>query len=93
MIVAALAAAGLVVLMLRRQWQSVAQGSQRGEARILAEHVVEKVSTHTADGTFRYVSSVYAGLLGEYPGSLAGRHRASSRIRTTTPRSTDSGSA
>lgn len=76
MIVAALAAAGLVALMLRRQWQTVAATSspQRGEGRILAEHVVEKVSTHSPDGTFRYVSSVYAGLLGEYPGSLVGRH-------------------
>ena len=74
MAVAALAAAGLVALMLRRQWQSVAQAPQRQDARILAEHVVEKVSTHNADGTFRYVSSVYAGLLGEYPGSLAGRN-------------------
>ena len=74
MIIAALAAAGLIALMLRRQWQTVAAGPQRAEPRILAEHVVEKVSTHTADGTFRYVSSVFAGLLGEYPGSLAGRH-------------------
>ena len=74
MIAAALAAAGLVALMLRRQWQTVAAGPARKDPRILAEHVVEKVSTHSADGTFRYVSSVYAGLLGEYPGSLAGRH-------------------
>jgi PAS domain S-box-containing protein len=74
MIVAALAAAGLIALMLRRQWQTVAEGPQRAEPRILAEHVVEKVSTHAADGAFRYVSSVFAGLLGEYPGSLSGRH-------------------
>ena len=74
MIVAALAAAGLVALMLRRQWQNVAEGPRHQEPRILAEHVVEKVSTHNGDGTFRYVSSVYAGMLGEYPGSLAGRN-------------------
>ena len=75
MIVAALAAAGLIALMLRGQWQSVAEGPRkRSEARILAEHVVDKVSTHTSDGTFRYVSPVFAGLLGEYPGALVGKH-------------------
>lgn len=74
MIAAALLAAALIVIMLRKQWQFVASAPRRSDVRILAEHVVEKVSTHDSDGTFRYVSPVFAGLLGEYPGTLAGRH-------------------
>ena len=41
--------------------------------RILAEHVVDMVSTHERDGGFRYVSPVLAGMVGEYPGTMAGR--------------------
>jgi PAS domain S-box-containing protein len=73
MIAAALAAAMLIALMLRKQWQVVVS-APKSDSRILAEHVVEKISTHDADGTFRYVSPVFAGLLGEYPGTLVGRH-------------------
>ena len=73
MLTATLVVAALIALMLRRQWQSVASRPQKGDARILAEHVVDKISTHDADGTFRYVSSVFAGLLGEYPGTLVGK--------------------
>jgi PAS domain S-box-containing protein len=32
------------------------------------------VSTHDADGTYRYASAVLAGLVGEYPGSMVGKH-------------------
>ena len=71
MLAATLAVAGLVVFMLRSQWQSVARQRQH-DPRILAEHVVDKVSTHAADGSFRYVSSAFAGMLGEYPGTLRG---------------------
>src|SRR5688572_15496625 len=64
MMAAVLATAGLVALMLRR----------RDEVLILAEHVVDKVSTHDADGTFRYVSPVFATMLGEEPGALHGKN-------------------
>ena len=74
MLTATLVVAVLIALMLRRQWQSVASAPHKGDARILAEHVVDKISTHDADGTFRYVSSVLAGLLGEYPDTLVGKH-------------------
>lgn len=70
MIAAALITAGLIVVLLR----SRAEAPRQERVRILAEHVVNKVSTHDADGTFRYVSAVFAGLLGEYPGALAGKH-------------------
>ena len=73
MLTATLLVAALIALMLRRQWQTVAASPHRGDARILAEHVVDKISTHDADGTFRYVSSVFAGMLGEYPGTLIGK--------------------
>src|SRR5437867_6207241 len=71
MIAAALITAGLIVVLLRNR--SDAPRHAEG-VRILAEHVVDKVSTHDADGTFRYVSPVLAGLLGDYPGTLIGRH-------------------
>jgi PAS domain S-box-containing protein len=75
MAIAVLAATGLIALMLRRRWQVVASGQTRAkDTRILAEHVVDNISTHDTDGTFRYVSPVFAGLLGEYPGTLVGRH-------------------
>ena len=71
MIAAALITAILIAVMIMRS----RPGSSRAAAvRILAEDVVDKVSMHDADGTFRYASSVFAGLLGEYPGLLAGRH-------------------
>ena len=70
MIAAALITAILIAVMILRA-RPVAQNEQ---VRILAEHVVDKVSTHDADGTFRYVSAVFAGLLGEYPGMLVGKH-------------------
>ena len=73
MLAATVVVAGLVALMLRKQWQSVAAAPRQSDARILAEHVADKISTHDADGTFRYVSSVFAGLVGEYPGTLVGR--------------------
>ena len=74
MLTATIVVAVLIALMLRRQWQALAAAPHRGDARILAEHVVDKVSTHDADGAFRYVSSVFAGLVGEYPGTLVGKH-------------------
>src|SRR5688572_6509977 len=73
MIAAVLVLAALIALMLRSQWQTVARGGRRGDARILAEHVVDKVSTHNADGAIRYISPGFAGSLGEYPGALVGR--------------------
>ena len=73
MLAAILVLAALIALMLRSQWQTVASGGRRNDTRILAEHVVDKISTHSADGTFRYISPRFAGMLGEYPGTLAGR--------------------
>ena len=72
MLAAILVLAALIALMLRSQWQAVASG-RRSDARILAEHVVDKISTHNADGTIRYISPAFAGMLGEYPGTLTGR--------------------
>ena len=76
MLAAILVLAALIALMLRSQWQSVASAGRKTDARILAEHVVDKVSTHAADGTFRYISPRFAGVLGEYPGTLVGRRPA-----------------
>jgi PAS domain S-box-containing protein len=70
MIAAALITAVLIFVLLRNR----ADAPRPQGVRILAEHVVDKVSTHDADGTFRYVSPVFAGLLGEYPGTLVGKH-------------------
>ena len=64
MMSAVLVTAALIAVMLRR----------RDEALILAEHVIEKISTHDADGTFRYVSAVFAKMLGEKPDALIGRN-------------------
>jgi PAS domain S-box-containing protein len=64
MMSAVLVTAALIALMLRR----------RDEALILAEHVIEKISTHDADGTFRYVSPVFASMLGAKPEALIGRN-------------------
>ena len=71
MIAAALITAVLIGVVILRG-RSAATGAP--VVRILAEHVVDMVSTHDADGGFRYVSPVFAGMLGEYPGSLAGRN-------------------
>ena len=64
MMSAVLVTAALIALMLRR----------RDEALILAEHVIEKVSTHDASGAFRYVSPVFAAMLGARPEGLIGKH-------------------
>jgi PAS domain S-box-containing protein len=76
MIAAGAAAAVIIGFMLPKQWRSMAAvpASAAPDSRILAEHVVDMVSTHAPDGTFRYVSPVFAGLIGDYPGSLAGRN-------------------
>jgi two-component system, sensor histidine kinase and response regulator len=74
MLAATVLVAALIALMLRKQWQSVAAGTRKMDTRILAEHVVEKISTHDSDGAFRYVSPVFGGLLGEYPGTLVGKN-------------------
>ena len=71
MIAAALITAALIVVMLRQRAPAPPRVS---DGRILAEHVVDLVSTHDDDGTFRYVSPVFAGMLGEYPGALRGRN-------------------
>ena len=69
-IAAALAAVGLGAVVLRgRRRASAAAGNQ---VRLLAEHVVDMVSTHDVSGAFRYVSPVFAGLVGDYPGLLVG---------------------
>lgn len=72
MAAAALITAALIVALIWRARPLAAVGA-REPKRILAEHVVDLVSTHAADGTFRYVSPVLAGLVGEYPGTLAGK--------------------
>jgi PAS domain S-box-containing protein len=69
------AAAALIVLALPRQWRPAGKPAMPpSDARILAEHVVDMVSAHDKDGTFRYVSPVFAGMLGEYPGALTGKN-------------------
>ena len=73
LVVGALAAA-LIVKMLPKTARSGAAAARASDSRILAEHVVDMVSTHERDGTFRYVSSVFAGMIGEYPGSLIGKN-------------------
>ena len=70
MIAAALITALLIAWVIAR---SRAAAARPAPVRILAEHVVDMVSTHDADGAFRYVSPVFAGMLGEYPGSLVGK--------------------
>jgi len=69
MIAAALITAVLIAAVIIRSRPS----AKPSTARILAEHVVDMVSTHDPNGAFRYVSPVFAGMLGEYPGSLAGK--------------------
>src|SRR5439155_16106981 len=69
MIVAALITAILIAVAIVRARPSL----ETRRTRILAEHVVDMVSTHDKDGRFRYVSPVLAGMLGEYPGSLVGK--------------------
>jgi PAS domain S-box-containing protein len=73
-IVAVLATAALTAVLMRRPWRRLSAGSGNAEpVRLLAEHVVDMVSTHDPDGRFRYVSPVLAGLVGEYPGLLVGK--------------------
>ena len=69
-------AAAFIALMLPKHWRTLASASapRVSDARILAEHVVDMVSTHAPDGTFRYVSPVFAGMLGDYPGALVGKN-------------------
>jgi PAS domain S-box-containing protein len=67
-------AAGLIVRMLPKTARAGTAAVRASDSRILAEHVVDMVSTHERDGTFRYVSSVFAGMIGEYPGSLIGKN-------------------
>src|SRR5204863_2476913 len=76
MIVVALITAALIAFLIRRPRPLTATGEPETR-RILAEHVVDLVSTHAADGTFRYVSPVFAGVLGEYPGTLIGKQPSS----------------
>ena len=64
MMSAVLVTAALIALMLRR----------RDEALILAEHVIEKISTHDASGSFRYVSPVFAEMLGAKQEALVGKN-------------------
>ena len=67
-------AAALIVRMLPKTARAAPAAIRASDSRILAEHVVDMVSTHERDGTFRYVSSVFAGMIGEYPGSLIGKN-------------------
>jgi PAS domain S-box-containing protein len=67
-------AAALIVRMLPKTARAGTAAIRASDSRILAEHVVDMVSTHERDGTFRYVSSVFAGMIGEYPGSLIGKN-------------------
>ena len=69
MIAAALITAALIAAIILRNRPSAGPSA----TRILAEHVVDMVSTHDPDGSFRYVSTVFAAMLGEYPGSLVGK--------------------
>src|SRR5262245_17470419 len=73
MVLAALIAAGLIAVVVRGQLRAAAAEKDRGRTRLLAEHVVDMVSTHDSTGAFRYVSPVFAGLIGEYPGMMAGK--------------------
>jgi len=75
MTAAALITAALIVFLIRRA-RPLAANPQLETRRIFAEHVIDLVSTHSQDGTFRYVSPVFAGMLGEYPGTLTGKHPA-----------------
>ena len=68
-----LTAAGITAFVIVRLVRVKPQVARPEGRRILAEHVVEMVSTHEIDGTFRYVSSVLAGMVGEYPGAMVGR--------------------
>jgi two-component system sensor histidine kinase/response regulator len=67
-------AAVFLAVMLPRHWRSMATLPPVSDSRILAEHVVDMVSAHEADGNFRYASPVFAGMLGEYPGALVGKN-------------------
>jgi two-component system sensor histidine kinase/response regulator len=68
-----LAAATITAIVIVRVVRARPQLARREDRRILAEHIVDMVSTHEADGTFRFVSPVLAGMVGEYPGTMVGR--------------------
>ncbi|HEU4994623.1 MAG TPA: PAS domain S-box protein [Gemmatimonadaceae bacterium] len=75
MIVATLVTAALIAGLIVRA-RTVSAGAAPavpGPGRILAEHIADLVATHERDGTFRYVSPVLAGMLGEYPSILTGK--------------------
>ena len=71
MLGAALITAALIAGVILRQRMPV---ERPASLPILAEHVVDMVSTHDADGTFRYVSPVFAALVGKSAGELVGRN-------------------
>ncbi len=73
MIAAVLVAAGLIAVVLRGQWRAAEAEKGASRVRLLAEHVVDMVSTHDATGGIKYASPVFAGLVGEYPGLMAGK--------------------
>lgn len=74
LVAAGVAAAAIIVLALPKQWRTMASVPPVSDSRILAEHVVDLVSTHAPDGAFRYASPVFAGMIGDYPGALVGRN-------------------
>ncbi len=68
---------GLLVALLWRRHVGDATKARSAKAslpRVLAEHVVDNVSAHAADGTFRYVSAGFAQLLGVPETEVVGRH-------------------
>ncbi|MEX2179807.1 MAG: PAS domain S-box protein [Gemmatimonadaceae bacterium] len=69
-----LSAAVITAVLIAREIRRARPESQAPTLRILAEHVVDMVSAHDADGTFRYASPVLAGMVGGYSGTLIGRH-------------------
>jgi PAS domain S-box-containing protein len=76
MTAAALITAAMIAFLIWRARPLAAAATSSEPRRILAEHVVDLVSTHSAQGDFRYVSPVLAALMGEYPGSLLGKNPA-----------------
>ena len=72
MLAAALITAAMIAFLI---WKArpLAAADPHQPRRILAEHVVDLISSHDANGAFRYVSPVFAALLGEYPRSLVGK--------------------
>jgi PAS domain S-box-containing protein len=64
------AAAGAFVAV---RWRE-RHGSRSAPVRVLAEHVVDNVSAHDADGVFRYASRGLTLLLGADERDIVGRH-------------------